>query len=128
MHKLPEKVMQYQSQIANQAESMRKYNFMLLFSFFFTTWRKPPDSYNVLIYYNIKLKILLENITCQIAQLLERPANYLPFCCHENLREFESHRLQYCSRTFLGQCAKPVQISDYVYKDFIRKTLLAALG
>ena len=25
MHKLPEKVMQYQSQIANQAKSMRKY-------------------------------------------------------------------------------------------------------
>ena len=23
---------------------------------------------------------------------------------NENLREFQSHRLQYCSRTFLGQC------------------------
>ena len=44
MHKIPEKVIQYQSQIANQAESMRKYDFMLLFNiFFFTTWRKPPD-------------------------------------------------------------------------------------
>ena len=37
--------------------------------------------------------------------MVERLATYLPFCCHENLREFESHRLQYCSRTFLGQCA-----------------------
>ena len=27
MHKLPEKVMQYQSQVANQAESTRKYDF-----------------------------------------------------------------------------------------------------
>ena len=44
----------------------------------------------------------------KIAQLVERLAPVLPSfpspLFHENQCEFETHRRQYCSRTFLGQC------------------------
>ena len=41
---------------------------------------------------------------------------------HENSREFETHRRQYCSRTFLGQCAFQENQHFYVVNKLEKKS------